>query len=187
MRSFREIDIVCGSPQSKSISRWPIACGAATGPHFSSRPGTRRVQSDISPFSILNPQSSLATAASPPTGCFPQPQRVTGGDAWLPSCRHLRMLWGVHPMARCQVLNYSHRMNQQHYFQSQKSEDSAHLGSIHVPAPVKTPNHNQRNAVVKPSHADIARRAYPLFSASGSIPGHDVEHWLRAEAQLTVA
>ena len=90
-------------------------------------------------------------------------------------------------MAQCQVLNYSLRMKDQHYFQSQKTEDAAHLGSIHVHAPAGTPNHHQRHAIVKPSHAEIAGRAYNLFSASGCIPGHDVEHWLQAETQLTAA
>src|ERR1035441_900287 len=68
------------------------------------------------------------------------------------SCRCLRMPWGVHPMAQCRLLNYSQRMNEQHYFQSQRTQDSAHLGSIHVHAPVRTPNNNQRHAAVKPSH-----------------------------------
>jgi hypothetical protein len=84
-------------------------------------------------------------------------------------------------------LNYSQHMNEQHYFQSQKNEDSAHLGSIHAHAPVRTPKLNQRHAASKPSHDEIAKRAFNLFSASGYIPGHDVEHWLQAEAQLTVA
>jgi hypothetical protein len=97
------------------------------------------------------------------------------------------MLWGVHPMAQCRFLNYSHRMNKQHYFQSQKTEDSAHLGSIHDHAPVRTPKNNQRHAAIKPSHDEIAERAYNLFSASGYIPGHDVEYWLQAEAQITAA
>jgi len=78
-------------------------------------------------------------------------------------------------------------MNEQHYFKSQKTEDSAHLGSIHVHAPVKTPHINRRHAAVKTSHDKIAERAYILFSASGYIPGYDVEHWLQAEAQLTAA
>ena len=90
-------------------------------------------------------------------------------------------------MAQCRLLNYSLRMNEQHYFQSQKTEDSARLGSIHVHAPVRTPNNHERHAAVKPSHDEIAGRAYNLFSASGYIPGHDVEHWLKAEAQLTAA
>ena len=97
------------------------------------------------------------------------------------------MLWGVHPMAQGRLLNYSHRMNEQHYFQSQKTEDSAHLGSIHAHAAVKTQKNNQRHAAVKPSHDEIAERAYNLFSASGYIPGRDVEHWLQAEAQITAA
>jgi hypothetical protein len=75
-------------------------------------------------------------------------------------------------------------MNEQHYFQSQKTEDSARLGSIHVHAPVRTPNNHQHHAAVKPSHAEISGRAYNLFSASGCIPGHDLEHWLQAEAQI---
>ena len=90
-------------------------------------------------------------------------------------------------MAQCPLLNYSQRMNEQHYFQSQKTEDSPHLGSIHAQAPVRTPKHNQRHTHVRPSHNEIAERAYNLFSASGSIPGHAVEHWLQAEAQLIAA
>lgn len=97
------------------------------------------------------------------------------------------MLWGVHLMAQCRLLNYSHRMNKQHYFQSQKTEDAAHLGSNHADAPVGTQKHNQRHAAAKPSHDEIAERAYNLFSAGGYIPGHDVEHWLQAEAQITAA
>ncbi|HEX5398706.1 MAG TPA: DUF2934 domain-containing protein [Verrucomicrobiae bacterium] len=75
-------------------------------------------------------------------------------------------------------------MNEQHYFQSQKNEDLAHLGSIHAHAPVRTQKGKQRHAAVKLSHDEIAERAYNLFSASGYIPGHDVEHWLQAEAQI---
>ena len=88
-------------------------------------------------------------------------------------------------MALCRLRNYSHGMNEQHYFQSQKNEDSAHLGTIHAHAPVRTEKNNQRHATVKPSHDEIAERAFNLFSAGGYIPGHDVEHWLQAEAQLT--
>ena len=78
-------------------------------------------------------------------------------------------------------------MNKQHYFQSQKTEDSAHLGSIHAHAPVRTQKGNQHHAAVKPSHDEIAVRAYNIFSASGYIPGNDEEHWLQAEAQIAAA
>jgi len=97
------------------------------------------------------------------------------------------MPWGVHPMAQRRLLKYSHRMNKQHYFQSQRTEDAAHLGSMHDHAPVRTQKSNQRHAAAKPAHDEIAERAYHLFSASGYIPGHDVEHWLQAEAQMTAA
>ena len=94
---------------------------------------------------------------------------------------------GCSPHGAGSALNYSHRMNEQHYFQSQRTEDSAHLGSIHDHAPVRTQKNNQRHAAAKPAHDEIAERAYHLFSASGYIPGHDVEHWLQAEAQMTAA
>jgi hypothetical protein len=90
-------------------------------------------------------------------------------------------------MVQRRLLNYSHGMNEQHYFQSQKTEDSAHLGSIHAQAPIRTPKNNQHDAVVKTSHEEIAERAFTLFSAGGYIPGHDVENWLQAEAEITAA
>jgi hypothetical protein len=33
----------------------------------------------------------------------------------------------------------------------------------------------------------IARRAYELFQARGSEPGHEMDDWLQAEAQLNAA
>lgn len=78
-------------------------------------------------------------------------------------------------------------MNEQHYFQSQKSEDTQHLGSVHAHAPIKTQKHNRRHPAAKPSHDEIAERAFKMFSKSGYILGHDVEQWLKAEAELTAA
>jgi hypothetical protein len=34
------------------------------------------------------------------------------------------------------------------------------------------------------THADIAKRAYELFLASGAAHGRDVEHWVQAESEL---
>ena len=31
---------------------------------------------------------------------------------------------------------------------------------------------------------EVARKAYFSYLNEGSLPGHDVQHWLRAEAQL---
>jgi hypothetical protein len=35
-----------------------------------------------------------------------------------------------------------------------------------------------------PSPDEVARRAYFAYVNQGSLPGHDVQHWLEAEAQL---
>ena len=35
-----------------------------------------------------------------------------------------------------------------------------------------------------PSPDEVARRAYFNYESQGSVPGHDVQHWLKAEADL---
>jgi len=35
-----------------------------------------------------------------------------------------------------------------------------------------------------PSTDEVARRAYFSYENQGSLPGHDVQHWLKAEAEL---
>jgi hypothetical protein len=35
-----------------------------------------------------------------------------------------------------------------------------------------------------PSVDEVARRAYFCYQNQGSLPGHDVQHWLAAEADL---
>jgi len=35
-----------------------------------------------------------------------------------------------------------------------------------------------------PSSDEVARRAYFSYENQGSLPGHDVQHWLKAEAEL---
>jgi hypothetical protein len=42
-----------------------------------------------------------------------------------------------------------------------------------------------RNRTTTPSRDDVARRAYELFQADGSEPGHELEHWLDAERELS--
>ena len=37
----------------------------------------------------------------------------------------------------------------------------------------------------RPSHDEIARRAYAIFEQQGRPEGREMEHWLEAEAQLT--
>jgi len=42
----------------------------------------------------------------------------------------------------------------------------------------------KRGVSVEPTHDEIARLAYHLFEEGGGQHGHDVEHWLQAQAHL---
>jgi hypothetical protein len=44
------------------------------------------------------------------------------------------------------------------------------------------PNQNETNFI--PSPDEIARRAYFAYANQGSPQGHEVQHWLQAEAKL---
>ena len=43
---------------------------------------------------------------------------------------------------------------------------------------------DQRENTFAPSPDEVARRAYFTYVNQGSLPGHDVQHWLEAEAHL---
>ena len=43
---------------------------------------------------------------------------------------------------------------------------------------------NQDGIDFAPSADEVARRAYFSYVNQGSLPGHDVQHWLEAEADL---
>ena len=43
---------------------------------------------------------------------------------------------------------------------------------------------NQNEINFTPSPDEVARRAYFSYENQGSLPGHDVQHWLKAEAEL---
>jgi len=45
-------------------------------------------------------------------------------------------------------------------------------------------NLNQNEIDFAPSPDEVARRAYFSYVNQGSLPGHDVQHWLKAEAEL---
>ena len=44
------------------------------------------------------------------------------------------------------------------------------------------PNEDQTRKA--PTHEEIAKRAYQVFLERGQPEGHDLDHWLEAEAQL---
>jgi len=45
-------------------------------------------------------------------------------------------------------------------------------------------NLNQNEIDFTPSPDEVARKAYFSYVNQGSSPGHDVQHWLKAEAEL---
>jgi hypothetical protein len=51
---------------------------------------------------------------------------------------------------------------------------------------VAAANSNQNGIDFAPSADEVARRAYFSYVNQGSLPGHDIQHWLEAEAQLLV-
>jgi hypothetical protein len=50
--------------------------------------------------------------------------------------------------------------------------------------PTAAANLNQNEIDFAPSPDEVARRAFFSYVNQGSLPGHDVQHWLEAEAQL---
>lgn len=42
----------------------------------------------------------------------------------------------------------------------------------------------QEKVPPRPTEAEIRERAYRLYEQSGRVPGRDLEHWLKAEAEL---
>lgn len=44
---------------------------------------------------------------------------------------------------------------------------------------------NRAGAGTRPGQDEIAQRAYELFLQRGSVPGHETDDWLQAEAELS--
>jgi hypothetical protein len=54
-----------------------------------------------------------------------------------------------------------------------------------APRPTSATNLNpSEEAAFVPSPDEVARRAYFSYENTGSLPGHEVQHWLKAEADL---
>ena len=50
--------------------------------------------------------------------------------------------------------------------------------------PTAVVNLNQNEIDFAPSPDEVARKAYFSYVNQGSLPGHEVQHWLEAEAEL---
>jgi hypothetical protein len=55
---------------------------------------------------------------------------------------------------------------------------------ITAPRPTAAAALSQNEINFTPSPDEVARRAYFSYENQGSLPGHDVQHWLKAEAEL---
>jgi len=53
-----------------------------------------------------------------------------------------------------------------------------------VSQPTAAANSNQNETDFAPSPDEVARKAYFSYLNQGSLPGHEVQHWLKAEAEL---
>jgi hypothetical protein len=78
-------------------------------------------------------------------------------------------------MATVHSKNHTLFMKQNHFPQDQKP-----AGLLPSPATALKPN----EASFAPSSDEVARRAYFNYENTGSLPGHEVQHWLKAEADL---
>jgi hypothetical protein len=67
-------------------------------------------------------------------------------------------------------------MKQNNVFQSQKPAGT--------PQPIPVPGLSQNEINFTPSSDEVARRAYFTYVNQGSQSGHEVQHWLQAEAEL---
>jgi hypothetical protein len=58
------------------------------------------------------------------------------------------------------------------------------LKSVSASAPTAAGDVNENGIDFAPSADEVARRAYFSYVNQGSLPGHEVQHWLVAEAEL---
>ncbi len=55
---------------------------------------------------------------------------------------------------------------------------------VNTPRPTAGAEPKQKGIAYGPSTGEIAKRAYQIYEHQGSQPGHDVQNWQEAEAQL---
>jgi hypothetical protein len=71
-------------------------------------------------------------------------------------------------------------MKQNKFSQNQNQNQTL----TNAPRPLPTPESNQSAVEFAPPADEVARRAYFIYENQGSRSGHEVEHWVAAEAEL---
>jgi hypothetical protein len=56
--------------------------------------------------------------------------------------------------------------------------------TVTAPGPITSAGMDTNEINFSPSPDEVARKAYFSYENEGSQPGHDVQHWLKAEADL---
>ena len=56
--------------------------------------------------------------------------------------------------------------------------------AVIAPRPTSAARIDQDEISFSPSPDEVARKAYFAYENEGSLPGHEVQHWLAAEAEL---
>jgi hypothetical protein len=69
-------------------------------------------------------------------------------------------------------------MKQKNFSQNQTQKPAS------ASRPTAAADVNQNEINFAPAPDEVARRAYFTYVNQGSLPGHEVQHWLAAEAQL---
>jgi len=86
--------------------------------------------------------------------------------------------WVEHPIADAPLHSYSHSMKRKNFFPDQNQKPAGASLSAAVS------DLNQNEIDFAPSRDEVARRAYFSYVNQGSLQGHEVQHWLAAEAEL---
>ena len=86
--------------------------------------------------------------------------------------------WGEYPIAGGRWRSLFSLMKHKHFPQGHNHESAGASSSG------AAEESDQGGSDFAPSADEVARRAYFSYVNHGSLPGHDVQHWLVAEAEL---
>jgi hypothetical protein len=86
--------------------------------------------------------------------------------------------WGEHPMVGSWFSSHVHSMSPNPFAPNAKQKSDRAQNSAVGEALIEI------LTAFPPAPAAVARRAYAIYEQQGSRHGHDVKHWLEAEAQL---
>ena len=86
---------------------------------------------------------------------------------------------GTRPLTRTTLydMKHIHHSDPSAYWHQSQRENSANMHPSAADA-------GQTGMDAKPSHDEVARKAYEIYMKEGCPQGRDVQHWLDAESQI---